>query len=114
MDWVKLLIKVGLIPIKLNANNKFEFHTLNIRYLALNISNQLMFGLVFYYWLNFYNMDIIGIIKTIFFFININGNFGFYVFLGLIIKRLQGKAVNLKCKVMILLRRENLIYISNF
>ena len=103
MDWVKFLIKVGLIPIKQNANNKFEFHFLNMKYLALNISHQLMFGVVFYFWLNFYHLDIVGIIKTIFFFVNINGGFLFYMFLSLIIKNMQGKAVNLKCKVIILL-----------
>ena len=99
MEWVKLLIKVGLIPIKQNACGEFEYHFLNLKYLALLVSQQLMFGVVFYHWLNFYNMGIVGIIKTVFFFININGSVGFYMLLSLIIKRLQGKAVIFKCKV---------------
>ena len=99
MEWVKLLIKVGLIPIKQNACGEFEYHFLNLKYLALLVSQQLMFGVVFYYWLNFYNMGIVGIIKTVFFFVAINGSFILYVMISLAIKRLQGKAVHLQCKV---------------
>ena len=102
MNWIKLIVRLGILPVTETASGEVNSHLFSIKYMMLAMLKLALCSFNFYgVWIyyDFQSIGIIEIIKIMFYWLAVDSSMMFQVVLGRAAKKIGPLALDIKYKV---------------